>query len=151
MLASLVCGCDWRPDPAEIAVSYVLQIAQKPFRLTEDYVAPKGALIMPSIVAASMQASARPLLFCLCTLWHAVTDGMLCAEWHGLYALCNAACIVSSTTFCMYVSMHLLPLPLHVHQACTGTMLAPVTCQLQNILAACQIAVLSTPPSHCMP
>ena len=38
------------------------QIAQKPFRLTDDYVAPKGALIMPSIVAANMQASSPPLL-----------------------------------------------------------------------------------------
>ncbi len=40
-----------------------LQIAQKPFRLTEDYVAPKGALIMPSIVAANMQGFSNPSVF----------------------------------------------------------------------------------------
>ena len=34
-----------------------LQVAQKPFRLTDDFVAPKGTLIMPSIVAANMQVS----------------------------------------------------------------------------------------------
>lgn len=39
-----------------------LQVAQKPFRLTDDYVAPKGALIMPSIVAANMQASIPQVL-----------------------------------------------------------------------------------------
>ena len=33
----------------------VPQIAQKPFRLTDDYVAPKGTLIMPSIHAACLQ------------------------------------------------------------------------------------------------
>ena len=33
----------------------VPQIVQKPFRLSDDYVAPKGALIMPSIVASCMQ------------------------------------------------------------------------------------------------
>ena len=42
----------WQPD-----FVCALQIAQKPFRLTDDYVAPKGALIMPSIVAANMQVS----------------------------------------------------------------------------------------------
>lgn len=41
----------------EVCTVMGVQIAQKPFRLTDDYVAPKGALIMPSIVAANMQAS----------------------------------------------------------------------------------------------
>lgn len=41
----------------------VPQIAQKPFRLTDDYVAPKGALIMPSIVAANMQGFSNPSVF----------------------------------------------------------------------------------------
>lgn len=33
----------------------LLQIAQQDFRLTDDYVARKGTLIMPSITAATMQ------------------------------------------------------------------------------------------------
>ena len=33
----------------------VPQIVQKPFRLTEDYVAPKGTLLMPSIHASCLQ------------------------------------------------------------------------------------------------
>ena len=33
----------------------VPQIVQKPFRLTEDYVAPKGTIIMPSIHASCLQ------------------------------------------------------------------------------------------------
>lgn len=31
------------------------QITQADFPLTEDYTAPKGALLMPSLIAASMQ------------------------------------------------------------------------------------------------
>ncbi len=31
------------------------QITQAEFPLTEDYTAPKGALLMPSLIAASMQ------------------------------------------------------------------------------------------------
>ena len=38
-----------------------LQVAQKPFRLTDDFVAPKGTLIMPSIVAANMQVGLKCL------------------------------------------------------------------------------------------
>ena len=33
----------------------VPQIAQQPFKLTEDYTAPKGAMIIPSVWAACMQ------------------------------------------------------------------------------------------------
>lgn len=35
----------------------VPQIAQKPFQLTDDYVVPKGTLIMPSIHAACLQVA----------------------------------------------------------------------------------------------
>lgn len=41
----------------------VPQVAQKPFRLTDDFVAPKGTLIMPSIVAANMQGFTQPESF----------------------------------------------------------------------------------------
>ncbi|KAK9823344.1 hypothetical protein WJX72_002058 [[Myrmecia] bisecta] len=41
----------------------VPQIAQKDFQLTDDYKAPKGTLIMPSIVAANMQGFTDPLTF----------------------------------------------------------------------------------------
>ena len=47
-----------------------MQVVQKPFQLTEDYVAPKGALIMPSIIAASMQVY-------LLLIYITVTDGRL--------------------------------------------------------------------------
>jgi hypothetical protein len=33
------------------------QITQREFQLTEDFTAPKGALLMPSLIAASMQVS----------------------------------------------------------------------------------------------
>ena len=32
-----------------------MQITQREFQLTEDFTAPKGALLMPSLIAASMQ------------------------------------------------------------------------------------------------
>lgn len=32
------------------------QVCQKDFPLTDDYTAPKGSLLMPSLIAASMQA-----------------------------------------------------------------------------------------------
>ena len=49
----------------------LLQVAQKPFRLTDDFVAPKGTLIMPSIVAANMQVG--PLM---CTpLFASILEG----------------------------------------------------------------------------
>ena len=38
-----VCGC--------------VQITQREFQLTEDFTAPKGALLMPSLIASSMQVS----------------------------------------------------------------------------------------------
>ncbi len=37
-----------------------VQIAQAPFQLTDDYTAPRGALIMPSITAAAMHVSPPP-------------------------------------------------------------------------------------------
>lgn len=40
----------------------VPQIVQKPFRLTDDYVAPKGAILMPSIHASCLQVRTRPSL-----------------------------------------------------------------------------------------
>lgn len=39
----------------------VPQIAQKPFRLSDDYVAPKGTIIMPSIHAACFQVQSPKL------------------------------------------------------------------------------------------
>jgi hypothetical protein len=42
-------------------VRYVMQVAQADFDLGQGVVAPKGSLIMPSIVAATMQV-------CLCLL-----------------------------------------------------------------------------------
>lgn len=39
-----VCGC-------------CTQITQREFQLTEDLTAPKGALLMPSLIASSMQVS----------------------------------------------------------------------------------------------
>jgi len=38
----------------------VPQIVQKPFRLTDDYVAPKGTIIMPSIHASCLQVLSPP-------------------------------------------------------------------------------------------
>ena len=63
-----------------------LQIAQKPFRLTDDYVAPKGALIMPSIVAANMQVNLfqhmrRTALF----FSYSVYSGPYLPGWHHIY------------------------------------------------------------------
>ncbi len=34
-----------------------VQITQREFQLTEDFTAPKGALLMPSLIASSMQVS----------------------------------------------------------------------------------------------
>ena len=73
-----------------------VQIAQKPFRLTDDYVAPKGALIMPSIVAANMQASSPALLH---------LSVMLCA-WHTLHVfkvLSSCCTCICAHELCMYV------------------------------------------------
>mmetsp|Transcript_1696 Transcript_1696/g.4250 ORF Transcript_1696/g.4250 Transcript_1696/m.4250 type:complete len:559 (+) Transcript_1696:128-1804(+) len=41
----------------------VPQIAQKPFKLTENYTAPKGAMIVPSVWSASMQGYENPDAF----------------------------------------------------------------------------------------
>ncbi len=38
----------------------VIQIAQQDFQLTDNYVAPKGSLVVPSVWSACMQASAPP-------------------------------------------------------------------------------------------
>ena len=42
-----VCGC--------------VQITQREFQLTEDFTAPKGALLMPSLIASSMQVKCMSL------------------------------------------------------------------------------------------
>ncbi|CAL5229225.1 g12509 [Coccomyxa viridis] len=41
----------------------VPQITQREFQLTEDFIAPKGALLMPSLIASSMQAFTQPEQF----------------------------------------------------------------------------------------
>ncbi len=42
-------------------VSDCAQITQREFQLTEDFIAPKGALLMPSLIASSMQVSLQGL------------------------------------------------------------------------------------------
>lgn len=41
----------------------VPQVAQKPFKMTEDYTAPKGAMIVPSVWSACMQGYENPEVF----------------------------------------------------------------------------------------
>ena len=54
-----------------------MQITQREFQLTEDFTAPKGALLMPSLIAASMQVG------CLC---HAIRCILYAPRRHGTTA-----------------------------------------------------------------
>ena len=55
------------PDFSALTLLCVsVQITQREFQLTEDFTAPKGALLMPSLIASSMQVSLKDPRPCAC-------------------------------------------------------------------------------------
>lgn len=58
---------DVREGVLRVSCMVWAQITQADFPLTEDYTAPKGSLLMPSLIAASMQV--QPLAPFVVPFW----------------------------------------------------------------------------------